>query len=221
MFTGIVQAMCCVEAVKDQPAGKRLVVGRRKWQPVGMTLCPGDSVCINGVCLTAVEVSDKLMSFDVIVETLNRTTLGSLSVGDPINVELSLAASAPISGHFVQGHVEATAVVMAVEQGSDGVRLTLQPPIDLMSYIVPKGSITLDGVSMTVAAVGHSDFQVALIPTTLQVTTLGKVRPGSAVNIETDVISRTVVHALKQIQLPAAGGQLVSFEMLREAGFVR
>lgn len=221
MFTGIVQAMCCVEAVKDQPAGKRLVVGRRKWQPAGMTLCLGDSVCINGVCLTVVEVSDKSMSFDVIVETLNRTTLGSLSEGDLINVEPSLTASTPIGGHFVQGHVEATGVVMAVEQGSGGVRLTLQPPIDLMSHIVPKGSIALDGVSMTVAVVGHSDFQVALIPTTLQATTLGKVRQGSAVNIETDMISRTVVHALKQIQLPATGGQLVSFEMLREAGLVR
>lgn len=221
MFTGIVQTMCPVEAIEDQPAGKRLVVDRRTWQPAGMTLCPGVSVCISGVCLTIVEVCDERMSFDVIAETLNCTTLGSLSAGDPVNVEPSLTASAWISGHFVQGHVEATADVTAVEQGGDDVRMTLRPPVDVMPYIVPKGSITLDGVSMTVAAVSQNDFQIALIPTTLQITTLGKARPGTAVNIETDVISRTVVHVLQQMLLPAEGVGQVNIETLRQAGFVR
>jgi riboflavin synthase len=187
-----------------------------------MTLSPGDSVCISGVCLTVVEASSERMSFDVIGETLNCTTLGSLSPGDPVNVEPSLTASTPISGHFVQGHVEGAATVTAVEQGGDDVRITLQPPADLLACIVPKGSVTVDGVSMTVAAVGQDDFQIALIPTTLQITTLGKAQRGARVNIETDVISRTVVHTLQQMQsVGANGNEQVNVDTLRRAGFVQ
>lgn len=137
------------------------------------------------------------MHFDVIAETLAKTSLGRRKPGDAVNLEPSLTLDTPIGGHFLQGHVDATGTVARVQAGAD-YRLTIRPPRDLMDYIVPKGSIAIDGVSLTVAGVQNDVFEVALIPTTLAITTLGATIAGDEVNLEADILSKTVVNYLRQ-----------------------
>lgn len=246
MFTGIIQTRGRVIAVGRHAAGVRLRVQPDRWdQPVP---AHGDSICVNGVCLTYAPDGNEVapaslggrsgatpdFAFDVITETLRRSTLGSLTAGDAVNLETSLTASTPIGGHFVQGHVDAVGRVARIIDSSEEWRLTVElPPDDLgrqaARSIIPKGSVAIEGVSLTVAdvrasAAGATAFDVAIIPTTLRITTLGDLRSGDAVNIETDMIARTVVHWLTH-QLggagegQAAGGQTVTAEVLRKAGF--
>ncbi len=229
MFTGIVQTRATVHLLESAPAGRRLVVDVGPWRPVGRAVAGGDSICISGVCLTVVDVDGPLISFDVIAETLACTTLGDLAAGDVVNIEPSLTADTPMSGHFVQGHVEAVGRVTQIHNVRDDMRMTIRPPApgegdeSLMRYIIPKGSVAVDGVSMTVAAVTRDDFTIALIPTTLELTTLGRIvsdnDTAARVNLETDIISRTVVHTLHQTGAGNAD-QSVSMDLLKQAGFV-
>lgn len=211
MFTGIVEAMGVLRDLKPQPGGKRLIVDRNGWaHPVKH----GDSVAVSGVCLTVVEHDDETIAFDVITETLSKTSLGDVAVGGHINLEPSLAAGAPMGGHFVQGHVDGVGVVTNVQTGED-YRITIEPPDDLREYIVPKGSVTVDGVSMTIASVDGNTFDIALIPTTLNVTTLGEAKQGTRVNLESDILARTIVHWMRQ-----RSSSDVTVDTLRDAGFV-
>ncbi|MCE9589104.1 MAG: riboflavin synthase [Planctomycetes bacterium] len=198
MFTGIVQATGKIASLDKTPAGVRLVVDRSAWRPRSEPAI-GDSICVSGVCLTLVKHGPGTLQFDVIAETLAKTSLGRRSAGDAVNLEPSLTADTPIGGHFMQGHVDATGVVTCIQTGSD-YRITIRPPADLMDYIVPKGSIAIDGVSLTLAAVHDDTFEVALIPTTLDMTTLGALKTGDEVNLETDIISKTVVNYLRRRQ---------------------
>lgn len=235
MFTGIVQARGRVVSVTANPFGRRLVVDVQGWNPPHGPAARGDSICVSGVCLTVVETASATLGFDVVAETLARTTAGQWQPGTMVNLEPALTPSTPLGGHFMQGHVDGIGQVAEVYRGADECRMTVTPlncaespssggpgqgreafP-DLMELIVPKGSIAIDGVSLTVASVGRSDFQVALIPVTLEVTTLGAARPGDRVNLETDIISRTVVHWLRRQRL---GESNVSLETLRAAGFI-
>lgn len=209
--------MAHVAGADATPSGTRLVVALGDWRPREGRIGTGDSICISGICLTVAACEGALCAFDVIPETLDRTTLGSLAVGDPVNVEPSLTAETPMGGHFVQGHVEGVGTVRRPEADQGDVRITVEPPPELMPFVIPKGSITLDGVSLTVAAVGRADFEVALVPTTLQLTTLGRATEGTRLNIETDVISRTVVHAMQRI---SKGGRSITLDGLRRAGFL-
>lgn len=219
MFSGIVELMGRVARIDAVPAGRRLVVDTQDWEPASGPVRAGDSICVSGVCLTTVEPEAGRVGFDVIAETLARTTLGDLAPGDRVNLEPSLTPATPMGGHFVQGHVEGVGIVSGVQTGGD-YRIRIEPPADLMPYIIPKGSITLDGVSMTVAAVEQAVFEVALIPTTLEATTLGIAAAGSRVNLETDIISRTVVHTLRQMVTEGeAGTGAVTRQLLRDAGF--
>lgn len=159
----------------------------------------GDSISVSGCCLTVagpVE-ADGVWPFDVVSETLSKTTLGVLRAGDEVNLEHSCRADTLMGGHIVQGHVEGVARVSAVSAESGDWRVEFEPPAELMPFMVPKGSVTVDGVSLTIARVSERSFGVALIPTTLQKTTMGALRTGGHVNIETDVIVRTVVHYLR------------------------
>lgn len=221
MFTGIIQAMGRVVAMSPTSAGRRLVVDRGDWSPSPLSL--GDSICVSGVCLTVVAFDDRTLSFDIIGETLARSTLGSLAVGLAVNLEPSLTAATPMGGHFVQGHVDGVGVLAQVERSQGQVRLTITPPAELMDYIIPKGSITLEGVSLTVASVTADTFDVALIPATLALTTLDAKRQGDPLNIETDILSRTIVHHLRRMMeagsLPAGPARGLSAEALRQAGF--
>jgi riboflavin synthase len=158
----------------------------------------GESIAVNGVCLTVAEITPPTLGFDVIPETLSKTNLGLLKAGDRVNVERSLRAGDRIDGHFVQGHVDATARLSAQTPGQEEFRLTVQPPLELMKFVVPKGSVALDGVSLTVAAVGKDRFEVALIPTTLNLTTLASREIGWPFNFEADILSKTIVSWLER-----------------------
>jgi len=179
VFTGIVREVGRVASFD----GARLVVDAETGA------AEGDSVAIAGVCLTALPdaKADSQLAFDVVAETLSRTTLGRLRPGDGVNVEPALRAGEPLGGHYVQGHVDGIGRVRSI-----GEPVWIDVPADLARYIVEKGSIAVDGVSLTVAAVDDRGFAVALIPHTLAVTTLGRLEPGAEVNLETDVLAKYV-----------------------------
>ncbi len=195
MFTGLVQAVGVVLSVMPTPAGVRLLVDFGEWAHVPS---PGDSICVSGCCLTVAAIEGRSVAFDVVPETLAKTGLGSLVLGARVNLEHSVTASTLMGGHFVQGHIDGVGTVEAVD-AAGGWKVRVRPPGGLMPYIAPKGSVCLDGVSLTVAAVSVPDgwFEVALIPTTLAVTTLADLKPGSKMNIEADMFAKQIVHYLR------------------------
>lgn len=202
MFTGIVQARGKVTQVERRGGGVRLRVHPQTgW---GGCLSSGDSVAVQGCCLTVAEVGgDGALGFDLVAETLDRTTLGGLGLGSEVNLEASVTPTTLLGGHLVQGHVDGVGVVEAV---SGDWRVRIRPPRGLMEYLVPKGSVAVDGVSLTVASVDPAGgvFEVALIPTTRERTTLGAARAGQRCNLECDVLVKTVVHWLRHFG-PGAG----------------
>ena len=188
MFTGLVQDRGSVRNVEREPAGARLEIETG----LAAELSEGDSIAVNGVCLTATSVADGSFRADVMAETLRRSSLGPLEPGDPVNLELPLRAEDRLGGHFVQGHVDGTGSVDAV--GVDGfsqvVRIACEP--SLLRYVVEKGSIAVDGISLTVAGLDDEGFTVSLIPETIERTTLGDAAPGRVVNLEVDVLAKYV-----------------------------
>ena len=193
MFTGIVEKIALVSGVADGPGFRRLTVALDY-----SDVKPGESIAVNGCCLTVAEIGAGELVFEVIRESLQKTNLGLLSAGDGVNVERSLRAGDRIDGHFVQGHVDGRAVLMETLSNPEETRLTVEAPFELAQYIVPKGSVAIDGVSLTVAAVRGNIFEVALIPTTLRLTTLGKAQRGWPFNLETDILSKTIVSWLQR-----------------------
>jgi riboflavin synthase len=191
MFTGIVSAVAKV-VVAD---ANRLGIDHA-W--VARRLKIGGSVAVNGCCLTVVKKSGPVFFADVVPETLRRTNLGALAVGAEVNLELPLSATSLLDGHLVQGHVDATATVRTVERASSGREVTVELPAAVSRFVAAKGSIALDGVSLTVAAVDKptGTFRVALIPHTLEVTIAGGYKRGSIVNLEADVVARYVARNL-------------------------
>lgn len=189
VFTGIVEKTTKVLAVAGGPKFRRLTLAS-DWQDVKL----GESVAVNGVCLTIAEITSNGIGFDVIQETLDKTNLGLLVPGSDVHVERSLRVGDLIDGHFVQGHVDGTATLVRQIADDREWRLTVRPPLEPMKYIVPKGSVALDGVSLTIAKVTDTDFEVALIPTTVKLTALAARPVGWPYNLETDIVSRTVVH---------------------------
>ena len=188
MFTGLVQERGSVQAVERAEQGARM----RIRTPLGAELDAGESVAVNGVCLTVVEAGAEGFAADVIAETLRRSSLGPLDEGDEVNLELPLRPSDRIGGHIVQGHVDGVGVIESVGEEGQARTLRVSAPSELMPYVVEKGSIALDGVSLTVAAVDDEGFTVSLIPETLARTTLGGAAPGRSVNIEVDVLAKYV-----------------------------
>jgi riboflavin synthase len=195
MFTGLVQAVGVVLSVAPSPAGVRLTVDFGSWAHIPS---PGDSISVSGCCLTVAAIDGRAVSFDVIPETLARTSLGALLLGSHVNLEHSVTPTTLMGGHIVQGHVDGVAIVESIDTTGER-RVRIRPPRELMRYIAPKGSVCIEGVSLTVAALTVADnwFEVALIPTTLAVTTLGNLRPGTKVNVEADMVAKQIVHYLK------------------------
>jgi riboflavin synthase len=154
-------------------------------------------VAVNGACLTVVRVEGPLVTFDVVSETVARTNLGTLQSGDAVNIERSLRAGGAIEGHLVQGHVDGIARVSRIDTGGGQWKVWFEPPVELMRYMVVKGSVAIDGISLTLVDVTDRQISVAVIPTTLQRTTLGRCRVGDTVNVETDLIARIVVRQLE------------------------
>jgi len=185
MFTGIVREVGTVAAFD----GSRLVVAAGE-TAAGAGV--GDSVSVAGVCLTVVETDGGRLAFDVVRETLARTALGSLEPGGAVNLEPSLRVGDRLGGHVVQGHVDAVGRVRSVTPEGDDRRAWVDAPESVLGYCIEKGSIALDGVSLTVAALDDDGFEVALIPHTLAVTTLGRLEPGDEVNLEADVLGKVV-----------------------------
>jgi riboflavin synthase len=193
MFTGIVKERGRVTAVTggDNGVCLRVAVPRTA---AGVAI--GDSIAIGGVCLTVVELEDAEVSFDAVPETLARTALRRLEAGDDVNVEPAIRAGEPLGGHLMQGHVDGVGVVRSVEPEGDGRRIWVDAPPDVLRYCVEKGSIAVDGVSLTVAALDDTGFAVALIPHTLAETTLGGLAAGDEVNLEADVLAKYVERLL-------------------------
>ena len=185
MFTGIVRELGTVDAFD----GSRLVVASPE---TAGGVVVGDSVSIAGVCLTVVAAEEGRLAFDVVPETLSRTALNRLEPGDRVNVEPSLRVGDPLGGHVVQGHVDAVGTVRSVRPEGDSRRVWVDAPDAIVRYCLEKGSIAVDGVSLTVAALDDDGFEVALIPHTLAVTTLGALEPGDEVNLEADVLAKYV-----------------------------
>ncbi len=189
MFTGIVQEIGTVRHIEPTRSGSRIEVAASR---VMQRLAIDDSISVAGVCLTVVGRDDRSFTSDVVPETLSRTTLGELSRGSRVNLEAAATPETALGGHFVQGHVDATAKLHERAAEGDGARLRFALPKALGRYVVQKGFITLDGVSLTVARLGKTFFEVALIPHTAERTTLGALRRGDAVNVEVDVIAKYV-----------------------------
>jgi len=189
VFTGIVQSTGQIASIAPRQGGVRLSVDTG---PLAFEVREGDSVAVDGCCLTVVGASGARLEFDAIPETLRRTTLGQRAPGDPVNLELPLRPVDRLGGHFVQGHVDAVSEVVARRAQGDDVVMTFRLPPALRGHIVEKGSVAVDGVSLTVASVEGGTFSVALIPHTLSVTTLGRRGPGDAVNLEGDVLAKYV-----------------------------
>ncbi len=201
MFTGIVEAMATVEALRPQPGGARLSLR----VPEGWARPePGSSIAVNGACLTLVAWEGPCFLADLSTETLARTTFGSLRPGDRVNLERPLTLGAMLGGHLVTGHVDGIGTVTAVRPDGGGEVLRLRAPAGLAPLLVYKGSIAVDGVSLTVAELAEEEFSVALIAFTLQHTTLGARRAGDAVNLEADLLGKYVARLLTRLdRLPA------------------
>jgi riboflavin synthase len=189
MFTGIVRELGTVDAFD----GSRLVVAAAE---TAAAAAVGDSVAVAGVCLTVVANEDGRLAFDAVPETLSRTALGGLEPGDVVNVEPSLRVGDALGGHVVQGHVDAVGRVRSITPEGDSRRVWVDAPEAVVRYCIEKGSIAVDGVSLTVAAFDDDGFEVALIPHTLAMTTLGRLEPGHEVNLEADVLGKVVERLL-------------------------
>ena len=186
MFTGIVEELGEITAVEERPNAARLTV---RGPLVTSDAKHGDSISVNGVCLTVVEVADGTFTVDVVHETLQRSSLDKIAAGDRVNLERAAAVGQRLGGHIVQGHVDGTGVLLSRDEAG----LTrFAVPATLSRYLVEKGSITVDGVSLTVVDSQSEEFSVALIPTTLELTTLGFREPGDVVNLEVDVLAKYV-----------------------------
>jgi riboflavin synthase len=194
MFTGIVEELGHVRAIAPNAGGARIEISATT---VLDDATIGASIAVNGCCLTVVELGDAHWSADAVVETLARTNLGDLAAGDPLNLERPVRLADRLGGHLVQGHVDATGAVIERAPMRDGSeRFRFSAPGDVLRYVVHKGSITVDGISLTVASVDDDAFEVAVIPHTLSVTTLGARAVGARVNLEVDVVAKYVERLL-------------------------
>jgi riboflavin synthase len=195
VFTGIIRELGRVAELGSSDSGARLTIEA----PATAALTgEGDSVALDGVCLTAVAVENGRISFDAVPETLGRTTLARLTTGDNVNVEPALRAGDPLGGHYVQGHVDGVGRVRSVEEEGEGERVWFDAPATVLDYCVEKGSVTVDGVSLTVAALDDGGFAVVLVPHTLDVTTLAALAPGDEVNLEADVLAKYVERLVRR-----------------------
>lgn len=193
MFTGIVREVASIAAVSGGDAGLALEIDAPGTAPVVEV---GGSVAINGVCLTAERIDGSRLAFHAVPETLARTTLGALGAGSVVNLEPALRAGDPMGGHIVQGHVDGIGRVLTVGAECDGLRVVIEAPRETLRYCVEKGSITVEGVSLTVAALRDDALEIALIPHTLAETTLSELAPGQRVNLEVDVLAKYVERLL-------------------------
>jgi len=215
MFTGIVEGIGTVTAVQRTGEVLRLTIA----PPAALTdMAVGDSICVNGACLTVTALGQGSFQAECSPETLERTTVGSLRLTDEVNLERALKMSDRLGGHLVTGHVDVTGVVVEVTRGAGSLEVTMRVPGEFVSYLVTKGSVAVDGISLTVSGVRGDMFTCAVIPYTAQNTTLGKKRAGDRVNIEVDIIGKYVKRFLEKTQGNTGG---IDEAFLAEHGFYR
>lgn len=215
MFTGIIQTLGRIESLSPRGGAMRMAIAAADLDTSDVAL--GDSIAVSGPCLTAVAISPGRFEVDVSPETLERTTLGGKRAGDAVNLEKALRLSDRLGGHLVSGHVDGLGEVLARVERDNCVQFTLRAPQALARYIAPKGSICIDGVSLTVNAVDGAQFELLIIPHTLERTTLGELRAGSRVNLEIDLVARYLERLLAP-DAAAPGG--VTLDTLRKAGML-
>ena len=198
MFTGIVESLAkVIKVAKDDDFVQLLLEFPEEISSNSL----GDSICINGVCLTVARISDRsLIGFDVIEETLNKTNISSLKINDLVNVERSMSVGGRIEGHILQGHVEGVAKIVEKKQKGTNLRMSLEVPNGLIKYCVEKGSISLDGVSLTIASIKNNFVEVALIPYTLEKTTLGIKGISETLNVETDILGKYIYNMMQKYE---------------------
>jgi riboflavin synthase len=194
LFTGIIEELGKVSAIEKQPDAIRLTIACGK---VLSDLKRGDSISCSGTCLTAMEIDGTSFTADVMLETLKRSSLSEVKVGDVINLERAMQHETRFGGHIVQGHVDGVGEVISREKSDNWDWVRIRIPADLMKYVVMKGSITIDGISLTVNELGEDHIAVSLIPETLEVTTLGYKQPGDKVNVEADVLAKHIERLLE------------------------
>ena len=197
MFTGIVQSTAIIQKARDHPGGRRLSIARGELESAD-DLMIGESIAINGACMTLAALDNDALHFDVIAESLGKTNLGELRAGDAVNIERSLRVGDRIDGHFVQGHVDGVGKLVEKSASEKEWRYTIDAPTELVKYLSPKGSICVDGVSLTIASLQGDTFDVALIPTTLKLTTLAARDVGYRFNLECDTMAKQIVTFLEQ-----------------------
>ncbi|OQA57084.1 MAG: Riboflavin synthase [Candidatus Omnitrophica bacterium ADurb.Bin277] len=212
MFTGIIENQGIVIKREDRGGQVRFRFRFRKKEK-GLKI--GDSIAVSGTCLTAVYASESCFEADVVRETLEATTLGSLKPGDIVNLEKSLKVGDPLGGHFVTGHIDGRGIVAKIERRKKNTTLFIKAPKDIIALQAPKGSIALDGVSLTVQKVRGPIFEIAVIPHTLKVTTLGLKRIGSEVNVEVDIVARYLKTCFSSRKTAAISSKMILKTLLR------
>lgn len=213
MFTGLVETICMVKSIR--PSADSTVLAIDLGELAGESKI-GDSIAVNGVCLTATGIEGALVSFDVSAETLAKSTLGKLRPAWQVNVERAMKATDRFGGHFVQGHIDGVATIEAIDKHGESADVRFAAAAELLDTMVAKGSVAVDGVSLTIANIDQNGFRIAIIPETLRRTTLGRARAGDCVNIETDIIVKTIKRQLENI-LPKA--EPLTAEKLKQLGF--
>ncbi len=211
MFTGLIEELGTVKSLTRGIVGTLVVVGPKIAESVKI----GDSVAVNGSCLTVTSISGVNLAFEAVPETFSRTTLGDLAPGQMVNLESSLKAGEPIGGHFVQGHVDGVGTVVSSRSLGESRVIRINAPGDVLRYVVEKGSIAIDGISLTVASCDSMGFTLAVIPHTLDATTLHTKQAGDKVNLEADILGKYVEKMLGRLQVSS-----VTEELLRDAGFM-
>lgn len=217
MFTGIIQAIGTITRIEPRGGDCRLTVATGKLPFEDVKL--GDSIAVSGVCLTVVELGDRLFAADVSRETLSRTTLGEAKVGTHVNLELALLPTTRLGGHLVSGHVDGIGTVVDKHSDARSVRFMIETPSDLAKYIAEKGSVCVEGISLTVNEVNGNRFGVNIVPHTLAETTLGETVTGRRVNLEVDIIARYLERLLLGDRA-AESGPVITEELLRNTGFI-
>ncbi|HMU90882.1 MAG TPA: riboflavin synthase [Pseudomonadales bacterium] len=218
MFTGIIQAIGTVAALRPVGGDYRLTVEAGALDL--RTAALGDSIAVNGVCLTAVELSADRFSADLSIETLSRTTLQGLRTGSPVNLEKALTLATPLGGHLVSGHVDGVGELLSLAPAGRSRLLRLRAPRELARYIAAKGSITVEGVSLTVNRVEGAEFELNIVPHTLTATTLGGWQPGQPVNLEVDLLARYLERLLLGEQAAEGSAAPLTSRLLEQAGLV-
>ena len=213
MFTGLIETVCIVKSARQSESAMLLSIDLGELADDGRI---GDSIAINGVCLTIARLEGSIATFELSGETLAKSTLGKLKPSSQVNVERAIKASDRFGGHFVQGHIDGTATIRAIDKRGEFADMKFAAQAGLLDQMVVKGSVAVDGISLTIASMDQNSFSVAIIPETLKKTTLSKVKIGDEVNIETDIIVKAVKKQLEKI-LPQT--QPLTAEKLKELGF--